>query len=96
MQQHDHRPIGRAFIDDIEHKATAAVLIHALSMDPPLRGVSHFTDFAGLSRPNGLDVGHTTGAASGPQAKSQAHQPISGVSAGVGELRARRPATLAA
>ena len=34
MQQHDHRPVSRAFIDDIEHKLTAAVLVHALSMRP--------------------------------------------------------------
>ena len=34
MQQHDNRPVSRAFIDDIEHKLTAAVLIHALSMPP--------------------------------------------------------------
>ena len=34
MQQHDYRPVSRAFIDDIEHKLTAAVLVHALSMPP--------------------------------------------------------------
>ena len=34
MQQHDNRPVGRAFIDDIENKVTAAVLVHALSMPP--------------------------------------------------------------
>lgn len=46
MQQHHHRPVSRTFINDIEDELTAAVLIHAHSMDPPARGVRHFTDFA--------------------------------------------------
>jgi len=29
MQQHDYRPVGWTFIDDIEHKLTAADLVHA-------------------------------------------------------------------
>ncbi len=32
MQQDDNRPIDRAFIDDVEDKLTATVLVHALSM----------------------------------------------------------------
>jgi hypothetical protein len=39
MQQDDHRCVSRAFIDDIENKVTAAVLVHALSM--PLRCPVH-------------------------------------------------------
>jgi hypothetical protein len=42
MQQHDHRSRGRTFIDDIEDKLTAAVLIHALSMDPPDAGWTEY------------------------------------------------------
>ena len=35
MQQHYHRPVSRTFIDYIEDELIAAVLIHALRMDPP-------------------------------------------------------------
>jgi hypothetical protein len=32
VQQHNYWPVGRAGIDDIEHKLTAAVLVHTLSI----------------------------------------------------------------
>src|SRR6185312_129137 len=45
VQQHYHRPVGRAFIDDIEHELTAAVLVHAHSMDQLSDGVVRFAFF---------------------------------------------------
>jgi hypothetical protein len=38
VQQHDHRPVGWTFIDDIEHKLTAAVLVHAAQHAPKMPG----------------------------------------------------------
>jgi hypothetical protein len=32
VQQDDHRPVGRTFVENIEHKLASAVLIHALSI----------------------------------------------------------------
>jgi hypothetical protein len=32
MQQYDHRPVGRTFIDDIEDKLTASELLHRRSL----------------------------------------------------------------
>src|SRR5215217_3684449 len=50
MQQDDDRPVSRALIDDIEHKLTAAVLVHALSMPPTCPGHSAFAVAASATR----------------------------------------------
>ena len=50
MQQHHHRPVGRAFIDDIEYELTAAVLVHAHSMDQLSDGVVRFAFFGNPGR----------------------------------------------
>ena len=47
MQQDDNRPVDRALIDDIEHKVTATVLIHALSMPDRMSDALRLT---GISR----------------------------------------------
>jgi hypothetical protein len=47
MQQHDHRPVSRTFIDHIEDKLTATVLIHAPRM--PHR-MSDALGLVGISR----------------------------------------------
>jgi len=45
MQQDDNRPVDRAFIDDIEHKVTATVLIHALSMPDRMSDALRLTGY---------------------------------------------------
>jgi hypothetical protein len=53
VQQDDHGPISRTFVDDIEDQLTVTVLIHALSID------HHTTADRGSGHPPILWLGST-------------------------------------